>query len=335
MERFIGPATWQYEPDAYAQTILEPVEDLLSRASKKWRPVFAILLLDAFGCDSSVYERLFCLMLELVHTGALIIDDIEDESELRRGDVSIHRRYGTDIAINAANFLYFAPLLELHQHQHLDDAQKLRINELTTHYYLRGHLGQAADIWRSRFLDHTNISEWLAEADDGRILQTYADKTAAAIQAAVDFAAIVTRLKDETVLQDLKQFTRSVGVAFQIIDDVNNFSDSSDWTKTVGEDLATGKMTYVIWSVLRDLPADQSKHLRDLLIDPRRRVDPDELRAGIDLVRESGTLDRCRREAYEMFDRGWVLFCQHVPESQSRDCIQRLCMRIYGGLASV
>ena len=89
----------------------------------------------------------------------------------------------------------------------------------------------------------------------------------------------------------MQQFARLTGVAFQIIDDVNNFSESKDWTKTVGEDLATGKMTFVLWHAIRDSPDDQSTRLQDLLVDPERRVDPVELQAGIDLVRESGTLD--------------------------------------------
>ena len=334
LEDLIGSASWQYETQAYERTIVEPISDMLARASKKWRPIFAILMLESLGCDPTHYTRLVSLALELPHTAALIIDDIEDASELRRGDTCIHVRYGTDIALNAANFLYFIPYWELQKHEHLTDQQKLRAHAVTSRCYLRGHIGQATDIWRSSFFDDAISGIDSVKATD-TILQTYADKTACAVEAAMDLVAIIAEIEDEEMIRALRSFACSVGVGFQIIDDVHNFSDSPEWTKTVGEDLATGKITYVTCRALSLLPKVKRDTLLSILKSARCTREITSLSDGIDLVRESGALEECRQRADEMLHRGWQEFCQYVSDSHARRCLLRLCSRIYSSLNAV
>jgi geranylgeranyl pyrophosphate synthase len=78
------------------------------------------------GKSSADYELGICLS-ELIHTGSLIIDDIQDQSELRRGRPSLYRTYGIDVAINAGNTLYFLPFVELMHHKHMTAEQKLQM----------------------------------------------------------------------------------------------------------------------------------------------------------------------------------------------------------------
>lgn len=334
MEELIGAPFWRYEPQAFAKAILEPVSDMLRRASKKWRPIFAILMLEALECDSTRFEPILSLTLELTHTAALIIDDIEDESELRRGDTCIHIRYGTDIAINAANFLYFVPFQEILRHEHLSDRQKLLAHGILSHCYLRGHIGQATDLWRWRFPDETSLAFDEQTASES-ILQTYADKTACAVEAAMDLVAVIANLDDEHRKSRLRDFARSIGVGFQIMDDVNNYSAAPDWTKTVAEDLASGKMTYVIFRALQLLSGDRRAALRSIVSDARRHGDSSRLSEGIELVRESGALTQCQQEAHAMLRAAWSDLCKHVPDSHARRCIHRLCTRIFCDLNSV
>ncbi len=75
------------------------------------------------GDRLSPYEQLLCVLTECIHNGALIIDDIEDDSLLRRGDTTIHLRYGVDVAINAGNTLYFLPPALVQEHPQLTDEQ--------------------------------------------------------------------------------------------------------------------------------------------------------------------------------------------------------------------
>ena len=123
LDHCIGPPIWRNEPAAYNETIARPVWDLIERKGKHWRPAFALLMLETLGTKSEPYEQLICNCGELPHTGALIIDDIEDDSPTRRGDESIHLRYGMDVAINAANTLYFLPIRLIGSHPLLSAGQ--------------------------------------------------------------------------------------------------------------------------------------------------------------------------------------------------------------------
>ena len=67
--------------------------------------------LEDFEANKDIYFG--CGLTEIVHNGSLMIDDIEDGSEKRRGDLCTYKKFGTDIAINAGNFMYFAPMLKL------------------------------------------------------------------------------------------------------------------------------------------------------------------------------------------------------------------------------
>ena len=340
LERLIGPAKWAYETQAYEETICVPVRDMLSRASKKWRPIFGVLLLNALNesetkrVEASDYVELLTLATELIHTGALIIDDIEDDSELRRGDQCIHLRYGNDVAINAANFLYFAPFLNIQTHPCLNDRQRLKIYSLMFNLFLRGHVGQASDIWRSHALSAESFEHWFDNNAESRVLQSYADKTSCALDASVDLVSAILNV-DESLTVKMREFSGSVGVAFQILDDVKNFSSHADWTKTVGEDIASGKMTYVLCKAIRELEQTESEFLRDVLLCEERRSDAVELEKAIELVRGSGVLEHCEATAYEMFEEAWDSFCECVPDSLYRRCIRRLCVRVFAGLNSV
>ena len=99
------------------QTLLAPISDIVGRPSKRFR---ARLVL--FGCmltsrhsDLTATEQELCLrfgdLIELLHAGSLVIDDIEDQSPVRRNQPSLHLKYGIPIALNAGNWLYCWPTM--------------------------------------------------------------------------------------------------------------------------------------------------------------------------------------------------------------------------------
>ena len=83
-------------------------------------------MLEALGTPSADYQMLLAMMTELAHTGTLVIDDIEDRAQVRRGAEAIHLRYGIEVAINATNTVYFLPLLVLSNYPHLSDYLQAR-----------------------------------------------------------------------------------------------------------------------------------------------------------------------------------------------------------------
>ena len=95
--------------EAIESHILTPTLDLMKHGGKRLRPLLIILLTSMFGGQKDV-AYLFAPVIEGIHTASLIHDDIEDDSQKRRGEPSIHIKYGLDVAINAASTLYFFAL---------------------------------------------------------------------------------------------------------------------------------------------------------------------------------------------------------------------------------
>lgn len=125
--------------------ISDPIWDLLDRGGKRWRPVLCVILAEAFGLTLDDVKEIAALC-EIVHNGTLIVDDIEDNSDVRRNKKCVHLIYGVDISVNAGNMMYFAPLHTLLKSSKFTDQQKLRFAKIYAEEMTQLHLGQGWDI---------------------------------------------------------------------------------------------------------------------------------------------------------------------------------------------
>ncbi len=91
----------------YYNNINLPSIDLVLRGGKRWRPMMMLLFCELESGGQDVLP--LTPLVELPHNGSLMIDDIEDGADLRRGKEAVHITYGIDMAINSGNFLYFLP----------------------------------------------------------------------------------------------------------------------------------------------------------------------------------------------------------------------------------
>ncbi|HLA83542.1 MAG TPA: polyprenyl synthetase family protein [Thermoguttaceae bacterium] len=327
VEKFVGPAHWRHEVDAYTEMLAVPVWDLIDRSGKRWRPILGILLLESLGVRSGPYEGLISCMLELIHAGALIVDDVEDNSLLRRGQECLHLRYGLDVAINAGNSLYFLPGHAIIAHPLLSTEKRRRWLEIKERICIEAHCGQSIDIFWSRQMTRENLQRMLDDDVESKILQMYEFKTASAAKGAAEFVAVIADASPE-VTRACVDFGRMLGVAYQIVDDIHNFSRSPDWTKVTGEDLANGKLTFVIARALRRLDAAESERLGTIFCSPELRGDPSTLEEGIDLVFRSGALDASRETAKEMVNNAWDEFRSCVPPSGPKIMLHTMCLKL-------
>ena len=96
-----------YDTHALTEALSKPVYDLLDRKGKMWRPGLMLLCARAVTkkSEKEVVKKIAPLVpiVELLHNGSLVVDDIEDASEMRRGKEALHKIYGEDVAINAGN----------------------------------------------------------------------------------------------------------------------------------------------------------------------------------------------------------------------------------------
>jgi geranylgeranyl pyrophosphate synthase/predicted secreted hydrolase len=315
--RFTGTPSVVHDITACRETIIRPSWDLLARERKNWRPVFGMLLLETLGVSSEKYRMLLSVVPELTHTGTLIIDDIEDNASVRRGDTCIHRRYGTDVAINAANTLYFLPSVLYSTHPDLSDKQRLAFYRITHDSFIKGHFGQAQDIYWTKNLNNDTLAAWTNDRLGEKILRMYEFKTGSAAIATAEAGCILAGSEPE-IRDACIAYARALGIAFQITDDIQSFAHDPGTGGMQGDDLAAGKMTYVIVRALELLEGPDRSRLRQILCSEHLRQDPQTLNEGIALVRKSGSLAECRTEALAMTDRAWRDFSRIVPPSEPK-----------------
>lgn len=124
------------------QNIFEPLRDMYDRGGKAWRSQALLVCIDAVGGNSQEHSYLLPVP-EFLHAGSLIIDDIQDKSESRRGKPCTHHVYGEALAINAGNFSYFVGPVFYRQ---LPDDKRLKVLDLFFSTMMSAHVGQGADI---------------------------------------------------------------------------------------------------------------------------------------------------------------------------------------------
>jgi len=305
----------------------KPVWDLILRGGKKWRPTLAILLLDSLGTETAPYESFISAIAELTHTGSLIIDDIEDASRLRRGDECIHLRYGQDVGINAANTIYFLPMLTLMNHRHLSERQRLKIHEIVMRQFIRAHFGQTLDLYWTGRMSSRILQKWQEDSHSSKILQMYEFKSAAIVEGLVETVAIIARA-DTKMRNACIDFGRFLGVAFQIIDDIHNFSNSPKWRKERGEDLRAGKLTYVLFKAVQSLNGSAQKRLQDIICSEKLRKESKNIEEGVQLVQKSGVLEQCREEAKSLMEPAVRTITEILPASESKILLLYLCRHL-------
>lgn len=295
-ERF-GAAHYEYDEAAIDDALSTPVWDLLDRGGKRWRAVAFLVLADGLGGDPA--ELLpYATIPEILHNGTIVVDDVEDEATMRRGEKAVHHRYGVDVALNAGNALYFIPLKIISQNPAgLDAAAQLRIYEMLTYELNRTHLGQGMDIrWHND--DAVDITE-------DAYMEMCACKTGSLGRIVGRLAAIVTG-HDDAVEEALAQYMEKVCIAFQIGDDILDVEHTidadrdGDFGKAFGNDIHEGKKTLMAVHAVANADPERAKRLEAILADPASS-DEDVLEA-IDIIQSTDGVEYARKEAYRLSD---------------------------------
>jgi octaprenyl-diphosphate synthase len=212
------------------QSLIRAGRDLVSRGGKRWRPLLMTLICESLGGGEAALP--LAPLVEFPHNASLIHDDIEDNSEERRGRPAVHILYGTDAAINGGCFLYFLPLVcidfwgdGLSAAPDVLADRKNRIYALWGGYMRKLHLGQAMDIhWHRDFASLPGLEEYhtMCRLKTG-CLARFAAVLGVNAAAAVSPAAF-PRGREEDLARRLGEAAENFGVGFQILDDVKNLT---------------------------------------------------------------------------------------------------------------
>ncbi len=203
-------------------------------------------------------------VLELVHAGSLIVDDIEDGSSSRRGAPTLHSSHGVPLALNAGNALYFLPIVGLPAIG-LSAEAELAIHRDLARTMSRCHAGQALDIYAT--LERVPLHEVpeLVESIAGL-------KTGSLMSAAARLGAIAAG-GTSTVIEALGAFGCELGICLQHLDDLGNLSGRNDPHKR-HEDLRARRITWVWSSLARTQPADVVAELRRRVLEGNGTIEP-------------------------------------------------------------
>lgn len=168
-------------------------------------------------CDTRRADT-FGEMIEAIHLGSLVIDDIQDSSKVRRGAPALHCQFGVPLALNAGNWLYFSALQALLRAQFHPETERHAI-ELTLASMTEAHEGQAIDIGINILLVHPE--------DVANLVETAAlKKTGALLEAAFGLGYLSVADRDGNGYAAFRQFGRSWGAALQMLDDLGSFQQS-------------------------------------------------------------------------------------------------------------
>ena len=225
--------------DESMRALLTPAKDILSRGGKRWRPLLMTLICQILGGGDAALPLV--PLIEFSHNASLIHDDIEDDSNERRGKPAIHKIYNVDAAINSGSFLYFLAMscVEFYNGNNKELIYKLYGK------YLRGlHLGQAIDIsW------HRKVS-FIPTTDD--YLAMCCLKTGGLARLAAELGVYAAGGSMETA-EKLGEAADNLGVGFQILDDVKNLTTGIEG-KIHGDDIVEGKKSLPIILYLTRYP---------------------------------------------------------------------------------
>jgi geranylgeranyl pyrophosphate synthase len=308
----VNPPMYSYNLEPLNKAIAEPIWDMLDRGGKRWRPALFLLICEALGRDSD-YCLDFSIIPEVIHNGTLVIDDIEDSSKLRRGKPCTYKIFQTDIAVNAGNAMYYLPLLPLMtQKAKLTLEMQRDIYEVYVQEMINLSMGQAMDIaWHKGI---ANADE-LGEED---YLQMCAYKTGTLARMAAKIAAVLSGA-NKPLVEKLGRFAESIGVAFQMQDDLLDITGVEFAKKKggVGQDITEGKRSLMVIYTLKKANSADKKRLIEIL---NMHTSDQALRdEAIVLMQKYNAVEHVKRTAERIVEESWSEAEKLLPTPQAKE----------------
>jgi len=267
-----------------------PCASLVSGGGKRWRPLLAVLAYQlAGGSGDDIYT--LTPLIEGIHTASLIHDDIEDNSELRRGKPAAHVAYGLDSALNSGSWLYFRALQSIEGY-HAPADIKLDLYTAALTHIRALHEGQALDIhW------HRTADFFPSRQDYERMIRL---KTGA-LAALAAYTGMRAAGKEHEESKSFAALFAEVGVGFQILDDVKNISTGNAGKKR-GDDIVEGKKSMPAILHIEKHPEDAASLTAYFEQARREGIDSPAIEKAIALLSSSGSIADAEAQGKKTID---------------------------------
>lgn len=222
---------------------------IVNSGGKRLRPLLTVLSARAMGIETQQHHTLAAI-IEFIHTATLLHDDVVDESTLRRGRETANAIFGNQASVLVGDFLYTRSF------QMMVSLERMRVMEI---------LSEATNqIAEGEVLQLMNCND--PDTTEARYFDVIYGKTARLFEAATQLAAVLTD-QPESIEQAMQDYGKHLGTAFQLADDILDYTaDSDEMGKNAGDDLAEGKPTlpllYAMWHTEND---DDKALIRDAI----------------------------------------------------------------------
>ena len=277
---------------------------IIDSGGKRLRPMLAILAARAYGYEGDKHQ-LLAAIIEFIHTATLLHDDVVDESSMRRGRETANAMFGNAASVLVGDFLYSRAF------EMMVEVNSMRVMEILAH--------TTNVIAEGEVMQLLNVHD--AETTEARYRQVIHCKTAKLFEAATRLGAVLcNRPREEEDAIGL--YGMHLGSAFQLIDDVLDYSSSSeDMGKNVGDDLAEGKPTLPLIYAMERGNAAQSGLIRKAIEQGGYDM-IDEVQA---IIQQTGALDYTRAVAQQEADKA-IEQLTHLPESEYKQALELLAL---------
>ena len=277
-------------------------EYIIHSGGKRLRPALVVLAANALGYQGSQHHEM-AAVVEFIHTATLLHDDVVDASDLRRGRDTANALFGNATSVLVGDFLYSRAF------QMMVSVKSMRVMEV---------LSDATNIIaEGEVLQLMNCND--PDIDEAAYLRVIRYKTAQLFEAAGRLGAIVNGSSRE-VEDALGTYGMHLGTAFQIIDDVLDYSGETDLIgKNVGDDLAEGKPTLPLLFAMKHGTAEETEIIRNAIL----KGDASNFQHILGIVQRTGALTHAQQQARAESDLAKAAIAS-LPGSQYKDALLEL-----------
>ena len=274
---------------------------------KQLRPILLLLISGAFNKTSDKAVRA-ALAIETLHITTLIHDDVVDESLLRRGKQTLNSIWGNKLAVLVGDYLYAKALNILVE---IDDKEILKTISSV-----------AQEMGEGELLQQENAREYNLTED--RYYEVIRKKTAVLFSACCKIGAIAGNATEEEI-KTMTLFGECLGIAFQIQDDILDYSKELNTGKTYGNDIREQKITLPLILGLNNATEKQRAEIRDLY--HKENITQQEVDNIIDTITELGGIAKAKETIDIYINKAYTLL-DCLPNNQYKQSLQLLIHQI-------
>lgn len=271
------------------------------RGGKRMRPLLTLLLAKNYGEISDITQHA-AIGLELLHTASLVHDDVVDESSERRGQASVNATFNNKVAVLVGDYILSTALLHV---------SKTGNQQIVENLSQLGRTLAAGEILQLSNIQNPDFSE-----------QVYYDvikkKTASLFESCAVLGCLSVGVEQEEV-ERARLFGKTLGMMFQIRDDIFDYYDSREIGKPTGNDMAEGKLTLPVLYALK------SSHYESMITLAKKvkagTINADEIAVLVEYTKQQGGIEYAEQRMQDFYNESMVFINECIRKAEIRDAL--------------